>query len=53
MATKRDRKNPQFVVVKSNFDKGLWTADTVKKAVKTGKITEAEFQEITGEKYTA
>ena len=42
----------RFNIVKQNYKKGLWTIETVKKAVKTGRITAEEFKEITGEDYT-
>lgn len=38
-----------FETIKNNFDKGLWTASMVKKAVKKGVITNAQYLEITGE----
>ena len=38
-----------FETIKNNFDKGLWTAQMVKKAVKKGIITTAQYLEITGE----
>lgn len=38
--------------IKSYFDAGFWTLDMVKNAVKKGKITKAEFEEITGVKYS-
>lgn len=37
---------------KAYFDAGFWTLDMVKNAVKKGKITKAEFEEITGVKYS-
>ena len=33
------------------FKKGFWTVEMVMNAVKKGKITESEFEEITGLKY--
>lgn len=45
-------KTAQFKVVQNNFRRGLWTIETVKKAVKVGKITAEQFKEITGEDYT-
>lgn len=39
--------------VKTWFDAGVWTIEMVKNAVKKKKITKAEYQEITGEKYVA
>lgn len=41
-----------FETIKSNFDRGLWTAAMVKKAVKKGIITFAQYLEITGEPET-
>ena len=39
--------SPKFELVKSYYDRGLWSADRVRKAV--GKwITEAEAEEILG-----
>lgn len=37
--------------IKDYFEKGFWTVDMVMNAVKKGKITESEFEEITGFKY--
>ena len=39
-------------MIKSNFDKGLWSIAMVKVAVKKGVITKEQFKEITGEEYT-
>lgn len=41
-----------FKMIKSNFDKGLWSIAMVKVAVKKGVITKEQFKEITGEEYT-
>lgn len=38
--------------IKAYYDAGFWTLDMVKNSVKKGRITEAEFEEITGEKYS-
>jgi hypothetical protein len=38
-------------MIKSNFDKGLWSLAMVKVAVKKGVITKEQFREITGEEY--
>jgi uncharacterized XkdX family phage protein len=38
-------------MIKSNFDKGLWSLAMVKVAVKKGVITKEQFKEITGEEY--
>lgn len=40
-----------FKMIKSNFDKGLWSLAMVKVAVKKGVITKEQFKEITGEEY--
>lgn len=38
-------------MIKSNFNKGLWSVAMVKVAVKKGVITKEQFKEITGEEY--
>lgn len=40
-----------FDIIKRNFDKGLWTKQLVKMAVKKGVITPEQYEEIVGEKY--
>lgn len=35
-----------------NYARGLWTDDMLAKLVAKGKITAAEYEEITGEGYT-
>lgn len=40
-----------FDLVKRNFDRGLWTAQMVRLAVKKGVITKEQFKEITGKDY--
>ena len=40
-----------FDIIKRNFDKGLWTKQLVKMAVKKGVITKEQYTEITGEAY--
>lgn len=40
-------------IVKRYYDKGIYSKDDVKVFVRAGKITEAEYEEITGEVYTA
>ena len=37
--------------IKYYYDNGLWTEKMVRDAVRKGKITAAEFTEITGFKY--
>lgn len=39
--------------IKDFYDARLWTAGMVANAVVKGRITEAEYQEITGDTYTA
>ena len=41
----------RFELVKGYYDSGLWKKKAVKNAVKKGWITEAEYEEITGEAY--
>ncbi len=38
-------------VVKRYYDTGKYSKDDVKKFVKAGKLTAAEYKEITGEEY--
>ncbi len=40
-----------YEMVKRNFDRKLWNAAMVRKAVEKGVITPEQFQEITGESY--
>ena len=40
-----------FKMIKKNYDKGLWSAQMVKMAVKKGVITKEEYKESTGELY--
>ena len=40
-----------FKMIKNNYDKGLWSKQMVKMAVKKGVITKEEYKEITGEVY--
>lgn len=42
-----------YETIKSYYDAGAWDRFMVAKAVAKGKITAAEYQEITGEVYTA
>ena len=41
-----------YEMVKRNYDRKLWNAAMVRKAVEKGVITPEQFQEITGEAYT-
>lgn len=40
-----------YEMVKRNFDRKLWNAAMVRKAVDKGVITPEQFEEITGEAY--
>ena len=37
-----------FVTIKRNYDKGLWSVAMVKMAVRKGIITKEQYQEIVG-----
>lgn len=39
--------------IKIYYETGLWDIERVKNAVIKGKITEAQFEEITGQNYDA
>ena len=38
-----------YEIIKHNYDRGLWNKAQVKMCVKKGVITEAQYEEITGE----
>ena len=40
-----------YKMIKNNYDRGLWSKQMVKTAVKKGVITKEEFEEITHEHY--
>ncbi len=40
-----------FEKIKEYYDRGLWNKEMVRNAVIKGKITEAQYKEITGEDY--
>ena len=40
-----------FATIKRNYDRGLWSAQMVKMAVRKGIITKEEYTEITGKQY--
>lgn len=42
-----------FDMIKRNYERGLWTKQMVKIAVKKGVITPEQYEEITGEVYNA
>jgi len=41
-----------FEIVKSNYEKELWSEAMVKVAVGKGVISQVQYQQITGKKYT-
>ena len=49
MATKKNTHSPKFELVKSYYDRGLWNADRVRKAVTCHWITQPECDEILAE----
>jgi len=44
-------KSPKYEMVKSFYDKGLWSKQAVKNAVLKEWITPEEYEEITGEPF--
>lgn len=40
-----------FEIVKKNYDKGLWTKQLVRMAVRKGVITKEQYTDITNENY--
>ena len=42
-----------FETIKRNFDRKLWNKQMVALAVQKGVITQAQYEQITGEAYTA
>lgn len=42
-----------FELAMKNYARGLWTDEMVAKLVAKGKLTSAEYQEITGKEYPA
>ena len=40
-----------YELIKKNYERGLWSRAMVKMAVRTGVITKAQYEEITGEVY--
>lgn len=40
-----------YVTIKKNYDRGLWTKAMVKMAVRKGIITADQYTEITGDVY--
>lgn len=45
--------SPRYELVKGYYDTGKWKKKAVKNAVVKGWITAAEYEEITGEAYSA
>lgn len=42
-----------YAMIKRYYENGYWSKDQVKQGVVYGKITEDQYQEITGEPYVA
>lgn len=42
-----------YTIVKRHYDAGRYTKDDVKVFVQAGKITPEQYEQITGEAYTA
>ena len=42
-----------FAIAKRYYDKGIYSNEDIKVFVRTGKLTEAQYKEITGEDYVA
>ena len=40
-------------IAKVNYQRGLWTEEMIANLVSKGKLTDADYQEITGEVYSA
>ena len=40
-----------FKIIKRNYDRGLWSKDMVRMAVRKGIITKEQYKEIVGENY--
>ena len=40
-----------FETIKNNYDKGLWTKQLVRMAVRKGVITKEQYTEIVNEEY--
>lgn len=40
-----------FAIVKRYYEKGIYSEEDVKVFVKAGKLTEAQYKEITGKDY--
>ena len=40
-----------YEMIKRNFERGLWTEQMVRVAVRKGVITKAQFEEIVGKAY--
>lgn len=49
MATKKTTHSPKFDLVKTYYDRGLWNADRVRRAVTCHWITAEECDEILAE----
>lgn len=38
-------------MAKKNYEKGLWTIEMLDRLVEVGKLSEADYEEITGEDF--
>lgn len=43
--------SPKYTLIKDYYDRGLWNKARIAKAVVSGYITAAEYEEIVGEPY--
>lgn len=42
-----------YEIIRKNYDRGLWNKQMVAVAVAKGVISESQYEEITGESYSA
>jgi hypothetical protein len=42
-----------YLTAKRNFRAGLWSKERIRTLMEAGQLTAAEYEEITGEVYTA
>lgn len=46
-----EEDTPQYIRARNNYQRGLWSDNLVKMAVKKGHITKVDYQRITGKTY--
>lgn len=51
MANKATQHSPYFAKAKEKYDAGAWNKAMLRVLVEKGKLTAAEYTEITGEEY--